>query len=225
MKLVLTCEHGGNYIPIEYKAQFINKEAVLHSHRGFDLGALDVFKALNPLADFSIYSITSRLLIELNRSLHHRNLFSEFTSELSQAEKQKIIVQHYKPYRDAVETAILNFIKEGETVLHISVHSFTPLWENKKRRVDIGLLYDSRISKEKTFCKTFKAKLQKANTYGVRFNQPYLGKSDGFTTYLRKQFPNNYLGIELEINQKYAQKNKMPDILKVMLLNALNDYK
>ena len=33
----------------------------------------------------------------------------------------------------------------------------------------------------------------------VRFNYPYRGAADGFTTYLRKCFPKNYVGFELEI--------------------------
>lgn len=223
MKLVLTCEHGGNYIPIEYNALFTNQEAVLHSHRGFDLGALDVFQSLKPIADFSKFSTTSRLLIELNRSLHHKNLFSEFTNKLSKAEKQKIIAQYYKPYRDAVEGVILQYIQEGETVIHISIHSFTPIWKKVERRVDIGLLYDSRIPKEKDFCKVFKAEILRiSNNYDIRFNQPYLGRSDGFTTYLRKQFSENYIGIEIEINQKYSRNNQMASELKVVLLTALD---
>ncbi|WP_417213281.1 N-formylglutamate amidohydrolase [Bizionia sp.] len=226
MKLVLTCEHGGNYIPKEYKALFINQEAVLHSHRGFDLGALDVFQNLKPIADFSKFSTTSRLLIELNRSLHKKNLFSEFTNKLSKAEKQKIIAQYYKPYRDAVEGVILQYIQEGETVIHISIHSFTPIWKKVERRVDIGLLYDSRIPKEKDFCKVSKAEILRiSNNYDIRFNQPYLGKSDGFPTYLRKQFSENYIGIEIEINQKYSRNNQMADSLKTLIFGAIKQCK
>ncbi len=226
MKLVLTCEHGGYDIPKEYKALFVNQEAVLNSHRGFDLGALDTFESLKQLADYSKFSTTSRLLIELNRSLHHKNLFSEFTRELSKADRLKIIDQFYKPYRDAIEDVISQFLQEGETVLHISIHSFTPIWEDEERHVDIGLLYDSGIPKEKQFCKSLKTELLKRdNELKVRFNQPYLGKADGFPTYLRKQFKENYIGVELEINQKYSSCNQMPKQLKEVFLNALKILK
>ena len=79
MTLILTCEHGGNDIPENYKFVFHNASKQLRTHRGYDLGALDVFEYLKDLSGFSVYSKTSRLLIELNRSLHHNNLFSEFT--------------------------------------------------------------------------------------------------------------------------------------------------
>ncbi|OBX21518.1 MULTISPECIES: N-formylglutamate amidohydrolase [Bizionia] len=226
MKLILTCEHGGNHIPKEYEGLFINQEAILNAHRGFDLGALDVFQSLKPIADFSKFSNTSRLLVELNRSLHHKDLFSKFTRELSKAEKQKIIAQYYKPYRDAVEGVISQCIQEGETVIHVSIHSFTPIWKNVERRVDIGLLYDSRIPKEKDFCKVFKTEILRiSNNYEIRFNQPYLGKADGFPTYLRKQFSENYIGVELEINQKYSSNNQMADSLKTLIFGAIKQCK
>jgi hypothetical protein len=37
----------------------------------------------------------------------------------------------------------------------------------------------------------------------VRFNYPYKGTSDGLTTTLRKKFGPQYVGIEIEINQKF----------------------
>src|SRR5690606_41948935 len=73
MKLVITCEHGGNFVPKKYQPLFKKQETVLQTHRGFDPGTLDLFQYLKPLSHFSIFSDTSRLLIELNRSLHHRS--------------------------------------------------------------------------------------------------------------------------------------------------------
>ncbi|TYB75759.1 N-formylglutamate amidohydrolase [Bizionia myxarmorum] len=221
MKLVLTCEHGGNDIPKEFQSLFENKNAILNSHRGYDLGALDLFQALKPLADFSKFSTVSRLLVELNRSLHHKNLFSEFTKSFTKAEKDNVLQQFYKPYREAVECEISNLIKQGETVLHLSIHSFTPIWNQEERSVDIGLLFDPRVLQEKQFCKSLKSEILSSEIYKIRFNQPYLGKADGFTSYLRKQFPANYLGIEIEINQKFSKNNAMPNYLKTAFLTVL----
>jgi hypothetical protein len=39
--------------------------------------------------------------------------------------------------------------------------------------------------------------------YHVRFNYPYRGVNDGFTTANRRVFaPQEYLGVEIEVNQK-----------------------
>lgn len=224
MKLVLTCEHGGNEIPEKYKSLFLNAKEALDSHRGYDLGALDLFQQLNNLADFSKAQKVSRLLIETNRSLHHPQIFSEFTQPLGREEKEEIIENYYKPYRNSVEKAISELIAEGEEVLHFSVHSFTPNLNGEERTADIGLLFDPGRTAEKEFSRKFKKILREISPdLKIRYNYPYLGKSDGFTTYLRKKFPNYYRGIELEVNQKFSDGNKMDSSLKLAIFDALEE--
>jgi predicted N-formylglutamate amidohydrolase len=223
MKLIVTCEHGGNIIPKAYKKYFESHELALNSHRGYDLGALDLFKTLEPLADYALYSETSRLLIELNRSLHHPNLFSKFTKNIPETEKQTLIQSHYLVYRNKVENTIQNWISKEKNVLHISVHSFTPILNNTERNCDVGLLYDSNNHAEKEFCAKLKNEVKTLKPdLNVRYNYPYLGKADGFTTYFRKQFQQNYMGIEIEFNQKYSLNNRMNPELKDVLFSAIN---
>lgn len=226
MKLIVTCEHGGNRIPKAYEKYFKGHQSILNSHLGYDLGALDVFETLKPISDFSLYSDVSRLLIELNRSLHYPNLYSEYSKKIPKKDKQVLIQFHYLGYRNQIENTIGNWIVNNETVLHLSVHSFTPILDDTERNCDIGLLYDSKKRTEKSFCLNFKNELKALKpNLKVRFNYPYLGNADGFTTYLRKQFPENYIGIELEINQKYSRKNKIDANLKTNLFTALKAIK
>jgi predicted N-formylglutamate amidohydrolase len=206
MKVLISCEHGGNVIPQEYKSLFYNGENVLNSHRGYDPGALDLFQRLKSLADFSFFSTTSRLLVELNRSPEHPSLFSEFTKSLAKTEKQRLMQEHYYPYRDKIEQIIAREISRGEKLLHLSVHTFTPVLNGKVRNTDVGLLFDPAKSLEKDFARIWKFNFSKiASTTKVRFNYPYLGRADGFTTYLRKKNPQNYIGIELEVNQSLCE--------------------
>ncbi|WP_055442835.1 N-formylglutamate amidohydrolase [Lacinutrix himadriensis] len=224
MKLILTCEHGGNKIPKPYPSYFDNHATILNSHRGYDLGALNLFNHLKSLAHFSAFSETSRLLIELNRSLHHKNLFSEVSKSLSENEKEEIISRYYLEYRDEVETVIKKYLKTSKKVVHLSVHSFTPVLNSVTRKCDIGLLYDSRNASEKGFCKQLKKEILKIdNTLNVRYNYPYLGKADGFTSYLRKQCNKNYIGVELEVNQKFSINNKINEDLKAVLFSAIKN--
>jgi predicted N-formylglutamate amidohydrolase len=174
MKLFLSCEHGGNEIPEKYASYFKNDLTVLETHKGFDLGALDLFKHLKTLANESFFSKTSRLLIELNRSLHHKNLFSEYSKLLSTKEKKELTAV-YVNYRNSVEYAIRKSVENKQLVIHISVHSFTPILNAITRNCDIGLLYDSRKKQEKDFCKQFKEEiLTEDSTLSVRYNYPYL---------------------------------------------------
>lgn len=222
MKLVLTCEHAANEIPGDFKDLFQNARGVLETHRGYDPGALHLFEQLVPLAFFSFAYRESRLLIEPNRSLHHPNLFSEYTVGLPKEQKNVLINNYYLPYRNNVESAISNIIDQGEKVLHFSVHSFTPVFNNHERITDIGLLYDPSKKAEKEFCTLFGSKLKSSfPEYRLRYNYPYLGKADGFTTYLRKIFPSQYLGIELEINQEFTIHNKVTPALRNAVYKVL----
>lgn len=220
-KIIITCEHGGNEIPEEFRYLFSADLEILTTHRGWDPGALDLAQSLsNNLNVPLFYSKTSRLLIELNRSLHHPALFSGYIKDLEPERKKKVIIEHYLPYRNTVEKLIKESIEKNYTVIHISVHSFTPVLNNVVRNCDIGLLYDPTRNEEKNFCQEWKNLLVKNNKdLKVRFNYPYKGTADGFTTYLRKSFLENYVGIELEVNQKIISASMSS--LKRTITNSL----
>ncbi|WKZ69355.1 MAG: N-formylglutamate amidohydrolase [Melioribacteraceae bacterium] len=222
-KYIFTCEHGGNEIPNEYKYLFKAHRPLLKTHRAYDIGILEIFKEfVKHFNGESFYSETSRLLIELNRSLHHQNLFSEITRILNNEAKQRIINNYYKPYRDKVENGIVDLINQNNKVIHISFHSFTTELNGVTRKTDIGLLYDSKSTFEKVFCKNWKAEINRlSNLYRVRFNYPYLGVADGFTSYLRNKYGSqSYCGIELEINQKHLQNDFNKEIMLDLIINS-----
>lgn len=226
LRLLLTCEHGGNLIPAAYTPLFQGQEEVLKTHRGYDIGALELFNTMKPVADVSFFSETSRLLVELNRSLHHAKLFSEFTQVLPPAEKERLLEKHYKPYREQVEQMVDDFVSAGRRLLHVAVHTFTPVLDGEERKADIGLLYDPKRVHEQTYCKEWKAALNKADKeLLVRFNYPYLGISDGFATYLRRKFTaDQYVGIELEVNQKFPlQGGARWQQIQALLTSTLQD--
>lgn len=206
--IVLTCEHGGHHIPAAYRHLFSGADDVLKSHRGWDPGALRVARVMSEMLGATLFSsTTSRLLVELNRSLGHRSLFSEFTAALPTADKQLIIDKHWQPWRDDVTAHIDNHFHAGRRVIHLSIHSFTPVWEGSLRKTSIGLLYDPRRPDERLLCETWKTDLkQERPNFTIHSNQPYRGIGDGFTKWLRRRFDaaarssGTYIGVEVEIN-------------------------
>ena len=205
-RLLFTCEHGGHAVPPPYRALFRGAGEVLKSHRGWDPGALVLAQRFAETFQAKLFfSTTTRLLVELNRSLHHPKLFSDYTRGLSRDAKQQVLETYYLPHRQAVERYIASEIAAGRSVLHIGVHSFTPQLNGEVRQADIGLLYDPARTKERHFCAAWrKALLAAEPDLRVRKNYPYLGTADGFTTYLRRQFDDaDYAGIELEVNQRF----------------------
>jgi predicted N-formylglutamate amidohydrolase len=214
-KLIISCEHAVNSLPAKYSSFFKGNESVLSTHRAYDIGAIELYETLvqklNP--DFCLKGEVSRLLIELNRSLHHPQLFSDFTKSLSKEEKEELIANYYRSYRSEIEHFITSNIKSNFNILHISVHSFTNELKGIQRNADLGILYDPKRVTEKKFAKTYKSALRsQLPSFKVRFNYPYLGTADGFTSYLRKKFPQQYLGIELELNNSYATAKNFREI-------------
>ncbi len=206
--LLLTCEHAGNKVPARYRRLFRGHTDVLKTHRGCDIGALKLAKHLAAsLHAPLLYTDVTRLLVEVNRSRGHEQLFSEYTRGLTPTELEQILDAHYDPHRERVELMVDTFIDQGRRVIHIGVHSFTPVLDGKVRNADIGLLFDPARPHEQRFCARWLRALRKAAPeLRVRRNYPYRGASDGLTTHLRTQFPpDRYLGIELEVNQALLQ--------------------
>lgn len=225
MKLILTCEHASNELPSQYISLFETQQIRLNTHEGYDIGAFEVYKSLQFLADYSVHYPWSRLLIEVNRSLSHPNLFSSISSTLSKTEKNRLINDYYQVYRNQIQQNIFEFITKGETVLHLSIHSFTPVWNEIERNAEIGILYDPSRKVEQNFAKNFKTELKSVfPNFRIRMNYPYLGKSDGLTTNLRKQFPKQYLGFEIEINQKLFETDFDHFDLNEKLYEILKHY-
>jgi predicted N-formylglutamate amidohydrolase len=204
-KLLLTCEHAGNQVPEPYTPLFENHLSILHSHRGIDFGAYELSQILQKSTNAPlIASFTTRLLVELNRSPRHPDLFSFITKPLPRKEKAFIFERYYLPHRNEIEQSIHTEIRKSNSIIHIGVHSFTPELNGNIRNCDIGLLYDPKKETEKEFCLHWKKNMKSLMPdLIIRLNYPYQGATDGLTTYLRKKFPQHYLGIELEVNQKY----------------------
>jgi predicted N-formylglutamate amidohydrolase len=204
VKLIFSCEHGGNQIPARYRQVFAGHGDLLASHRGWDPGALAWARALARLLDVPLIEArVSRLLVDLNRSRHHPRLFSPMSHALPPAEREYIIERYYLPHRRKIEDWIAQHTRRGGCVLHIAVHSFTPVLDGVERNADIGLLYDPARDGESRFCVAWQAALETQDPMlRVRRNYPYRGNADGLTTYLRRRFATeNYMGVELEISQ------------------------
>ncbi|MBX2969752.1 MAG: N-formylglutamate amidohydrolase [Cyclobacteriaceae bacterium] len=218
--LLISCEHAGNEVPDAYASLFSDAQDVLASHRGWDPGALDVAQFLADRLQVKLFSMSvTRLLVEMNRSIDNPQLFSGFSNGLEEEEKRKLIDQYYFPYRKSIEEAIL---KTNDAVIHLSIHSFTPVLNGTVRNVDVGLLFDPDRKSELQFCSVLKSELEKElPNQRIEFNEPYKGTDDGLTTSLRKKFPDHkYLGIEIEINQKFVGTTLFSS-LKQSLLNGI----
>lgn len=224
-RLLVTCEHGGNRIPAAFATLFASPAArrALASHRGWDPGALPAARYLaRAWSAPSHHSTVSRLLIELNRSIGHRSLFSLITRTLAPSQRAALLDAYYHPYRDAVQQTAGRIIASQATAVHISVHTFTPRIHGQWRKVDVGLLFDPTRDYEAALCRLWQTRLATAMPgLRVRRNNPYRGSADGLTTALRRRWDgDHYLGIEIEINQRFHTRTAA---FKQQLYRAIAD--
>jgi predicted N-formylglutamate amidohydrolase len=200
-QIIFSCEHAGNEVPEEYSEVFHPERGVLNSHLGYDYGAYQLARAFSLKYASPLYSNkVTRLLIDLNRSLHNQSVFSDYSWPLKTQLRSRLIATYYTPYRNMVESAIRKHIAQGRVVIHISVHSFTKDFHGEQRSGHTGVLFDEEKNEESLFSQNWLAVL-KTNlpNYNHLPNYPYHGAEDGFTTYLRARYDCNYLGIELEV--------------------------
>lgn len=256
LRLLLTCEHGGNRVPSEHTHLFESPEAraALDSHRGWDPGSLEIHRALVrafPEAG-AFRSTVTRLLVDLNRSPSNPACFSEWTRGLPREEREALLREFHEPHRRAVEdwirealAAMLGRASRGGSaglaaegggtsergasgveraagVLHIGVHTFTPVLNGRERDLDVGLLYDPDRAGEKGFAARWKAALEEVlPDLRIGRNRPYRGDADGLTTALRSVFPQSYLGVEIEIGQALVPEPRAAERIGGRIAEAL----
>jgi predicted N-formylglutamate amidohydrolase len=215
--LILTCEHASNKLPAAFRNAV--PAGVLETHRAYDIGALAVFRKLVKFAkpEFHCEGKFSRLFVDLNRTITNKSAFSDYYKQFeardrSAAEKAKAqATKYWTEYRTAIEKFIASSLsmpkraaKSAPTIVHLGIHSFTPVLNGKTRNADIGILYDPSRPAECALAQVIKDEIKRLYPQmRVRFNYPYKGTSDGLTTTLRKKFGPRYAGLEIEINQKF----------------------
>ncbi|HHO47738.1 MAG TPA: N-formylglutamate amidohydrolase [Desulfobacteraceae bacterium] len=204
-RLLVTCEHARNRVPAAWRPFFAGSEAILSTHRAYDPGALAMARALAATFGADLLSASvSRLLVDSNRSETNPRVFSSFTRKLDREGRERLLARYYRPHLREVTDNVAAAVSRNLVLVHIGVHTFTPELRGRVRRADVGLLYDPAREKEKTLCGLWQKELrQREPDLLIRRNYPYLGRTDGLPTMLRRQFPASvYLGIELEVNQR-----------------------
>lgn len=209
LEVILSCEHASKAVPPRYRRLFAGHARMLESHRGWDPGALELARDLAatmkvPLAAGS----ATRLLVDLNRSLGAPTVFSELSARLSPAERARLLATLWRPHRRTVEKRVARAIARGSRVLHLSVHTFTPVFHGVRRSTHVGLLFDPARPGERAFARAWRRELaDRAPRLVIRDNDPYSGRSDALVTDLRKVHGDGrYLGFELEVNQRFPRR-------------------
>ena len=196
---LFTAEHASSTIPVpiqETDAPF------LKTHWAIDIGILPLMRLLCAHHNTQgIYTTYSRLWIDVNRAPNQEGLVKTHIGETPLSFNQGLLekdIQHrlqniHEAYHLSISSAIQ---KHSHTPLLVSLHSFTPIWNDHIRTMDIGVLFD-RDEELAHVCTA----LFKQEGFFVEENLPYSGKNGLIYSAHRHGTEQNIPYIELEFNQ------------------------
>ena len=118
--ILVTCEHAVNRVPARYAPLFAASGRILQTHRAYDRGALELARVLSQQFNATLVAGTvTRLLVDLNRSLHNGAVLSRFTRGLDADARRNLIDGYYRPYRERVESLVAAAAGSGPPVWHV----------------------------------------------------------------------------------------------------------
>ena len=216
---VFTAEHASPAIP-----STIQKTDVpyLQTHWAYDIGILPLMELLcKKNHSQGIYTRYSRLWIDTNRAPNQDGLIKthiettplSFNQSLTEQDKQKRILDIHESYHRVISSSIE---AHEQPPLLISLHSFTPIWNNHIRTMDVGVLFD-RDENLAHIC----TKLLREEGFFVEENQPYSGKNGLIYSAHRHGTENNIPYVELEFNQSIICSPQRIERVAVKLSHVL----
>ena len=189
---LIICDHASNFIPNEYKNLGLSED-ILDTHIAYDIGVKEV--ALNISLSLRcplIMTNFSRLLIDANRGIDDPTLIMKISdgsiipgnkniSYLNNCdEKKKRIRTYYNNYHNKISEIINRSISRSVYPAIISIHSFTPLFADKKRLTELGILWDSDDRLSSIFFDYLNKNYKNLN---IGNNKPYSGRMKNDTLY------------------------------------------
>ena len=222
-QILIIADHASNYIPEEY----INlglPDSFLSNHIAFDIGVKELVLDLsNRLKCRVIQGKYSRLLIDLNRDLDDPTIIPEIVDRkiipgnigLQKCEVRLRIKKIYNKYHNEIERIIRN---EKVNII-LSLHSFNPIFMNKKRLLEFGIL--SNEDKNLSSIIIDQLRLQKTN---VGDNKPYKGNLIGDSMYrhgLRNKLPHALIEVRNDLLSNPTKIKRVSRLLHKTIVASL----
>ena len=222
-QLMLTCEHASCAIPAEYANLGLDRTDI-EDHIGWDIGAGQLTEVLAQRLDApAVLAGISRLVIDCNRDLADDDLIVSESHgvrvpgniPVDRAERARRVRDFYEPYHAMIDSALAC---QPQSFL-LSVHSFTPSLNDRDRRFDVGVLFD-----------TFAGDAQRVGAtiadagLAVRYNEPYSGL-DGLIYSARTHGMQHGLRyLELEVNNRLLRTSEGVQHVAEALLRAVSRW-
>ena len=222
-QILIIADHASNYVPKDNNKLGL-PDSFLDQHIAFDIGVKELSLDLsNRLKCRVIQGKYSRLLIDLNRDIEDPTVIPEIVDRkiipgnigLSKSEIRSRVKKIYNTYHQEIEQTIKN--KKVKVIL--SLHSFNPIFKNKKRLLKFGIL--SNEDKNLSRIIIDQLRLQKLN---VGDNEPYKGDLIGDSMYrhgLRNKIPHALIEVRNDLLSNTTKIKRVSKLLHKTIVKSL----
>lgn len=176
---VLICEHASKRLPRRLGTLGL-PAADLERHIAWDIGAENVARLLSRLIDAPLMlQRYSRLAYDCNRPPEAPDAIPEVSEVTAIPGNRKLpaedrlarVREIYRPFHDGISALLDKRSASGVRSIVVSIHSFTPVYKGKERKVELGILHDRDTTLSSRLIKSFP-------NIDARLNEPY-GPKDG----------------------------------------------
>jgi predicted N-formylglutamate amidohydrolase len=178
--VILVCDHASHRFPAAL-GQLGIADRYLRDHITWDIGAGGVSRRLAARfhAD-AIFANYSRLVIDLNRSVHDSSSISAISDgilipgnlSLGESERAARAEALHQPYHAAIEALIERRLAGKRFPVFLGVHSFTPRFNGTNRPWHAGILWD----RDPRLALPLLSALRARGDLVVGDNEPYSGR-------------------------------------------------
>ncbi|WP_199798276.1 N-formylglutamate amidohydrolase [Aurantiacibacter spongiae] len=202
---VLVGDHAGDAIPAALGDLGVS-QADRARHIAVDIGSAALGLALARRLDAPfVAQAYSRLVIDCNRYPDHPEAVVETSDgtgvpgnvRLTPGQRQARIDAVFEPYHAAIEHLLDKREAAGLASVLISVHSFTPVWQGRRRDYHFGVLHDGHRD---DFALAVLDRLTREKDWTVADNQPYVMDETDYTV-PRHAYPRDLPYLEIEVRQ------------------------
>lgn len=178
--VLLVCDHASRKFPAAMQ-QLGLADWVLDKHVASDIGAEMVTRHLADRLDApAVLAGYSRLIVDLNRRLHHESAFIRVSDgiavpgnlDIGEIERNQRIQSFFDPYHDEISRQLQRFSARHEVPAFISIHSCTPVFNNVVRHCHIGVMWDQ----DGRIALPLMEVLRKNPALRIGDNEPYSGR-------------------------------------------------
>ena len=225
-RIVLVCEHASCFIPPRWGDLGLT-EAQRLAHIAWDPGALDVARGLSRRLDaVLIHAPVSRLVYDCNRApdmagaMPVRSEVHDIpgNADISPAERLARTEAVYLPWTEGLHGLIARRIALGRRPVIVTIHSFTPVFHGKPRRVEFGVINDADAALPVAILNA----AHKLTRLQAELNAPYSAADDVTHTLRVQATPYGLPNAMLEIRNDLIATAEAADAMAEQLAPVLN---